>query len=190
MRPSEAGFTLIDTLVTLAIMAIFAGIAVPIMTDVTSQLRLGQGARDVTNELQAARMKAVTGGHAIRVHFNCPANAEYRMTELIGTPAAPDVNDTAADRCSTAKYPYPAADNNPITRPNNDGPVRYLPRDVTFSSTATLEFWPDGTVHESDGTATLPWPVVPTTGTELTLTKSSDIKHITVNGLGKITLVE
>ena len=186
----DGGFTLIDMLVTIAIVGILAGIAVPTMGDFTSQMRLGQGARDVETELQSARMKAVTSGHAQRVRFNCPSNTQYRRTELIGTPSVPDVNDTATDRCDPVKYPYPAADNNPMTRPNNDGPVRYLPPQVTFSSTATLEFWPDGTVHKDDGSGAKPWPVIPPAGADISLTKSSVVKHITVNGLGKITLVQ
>jgi hypothetical protein len=164
--------------------------AAPEMVDVASQLRLGQGARDVTSELQAARLRAVTSSRPIRVRFNCPAANEYRLTELIGTPSAPDAADSATNRCSPTAYPYPAADNDPLTRPNHDGPVRYLPRDVSFGTTSTLEFWPDGTVHKDDGSGAKPWPVLPATGTDISVTKSSVVKHITVNGLGKITFVE
>jgi type II secretory pathway pseudopilin PulG len=187
---ADAGFSLIDTLVTLAIVGIIAGVALPEVVDVASQMKLGQGARDVEREMQSARLKAVTSGRPIRIHFNCPAATEYRLTELIGTASAPVAADTAADRCSPATYPYPPADNNPMTRPNNDGPVRYLPTRVTFGTTKTLEFWPDGSAHMSDGTGTSPWPVIPPAGTDISLTKASAVKHITVNGLGKITLVE
>lgn len=190
MRRNEAGFTLIDTLVTIGIASILAAMAMPVLADVASSIRLGEGARDVERVMQTARLKAVTASRPIRVRFNCPAVNEYRMTELIGTPSAPDAADTSANRCDPTAYPYPPADNDPLTRPNNDGPLGYLPTGVSFGTTATLEFWPDGTVHMSDGTGALPWPAVPTAGTSISLQKGTSVKNITVNGLGKITLVE
>jgi len=96
------------------------------------------------------------------------------------------ISDTSTN---TAVSPEtPADDNNPLTRPNNDGPMRRLPTGVTFGTAATLEFWPDGTVHQQSG-STLPWPVVGVAGTSVTLVKGSVTKRIDVNGVGKITLV-
>jgi type II secretory pathway pseudopilin PulG len=187
-RRSE-GFTLVDVLVTIAVIAILAGVATPRLQDFASGIRLGQGQREVEREMQTARLKAVTANRPMRVRFNCPVIGQYRMVELVGTPRNPDGIDDAPDRCSATKYPSPAADNNPLTTPNHDGPVRYLPRDVAFGAATDLEFWPDGSAHQRSGT-TNPWPVVVPTGTAVTLTKGTAVKRITVNGLGKITLVQ
>lgn len=189
MRASEAGFTLMDMLVTVGIIGVLAGAAVPELVDVAAQLRLSEGQRDVESVLQAARLKAVTAGHPMRVRFNCPVAGEYRMVELIGTPANPDPADSSNTRCSTASYPYPAGDNDPLTRPNNDGPVRYLPDGVSFQTSVTLEFWADGTVHKQVNGEN-PWSMLDTTGADISLTRKSVVKHISVNGLGKITLVQ
>jgi len=185
---SAAGFTLIDVICTIAVLGILAGIAVPAFQNLTEGYKLGQTIREVERELQTARLKSVTSNRPIRVRFNCPAAGEYRAVELVGTPTVPAAADSAANRCQETTYPTPAGDNNPLTRPNHDGPVRRLPTGITFSAANTLEFWPDGTVHEQQG-ATLPWPVVVAAGSSITLAKGAVTKRIDVNGVGKITLI-
>jgi type II secretory pathway pseudopilin PulG len=185
---SQGGFSLMDLLITVAVFAVVAAGAVPVFTNMTEALRLSQGLREVERELQTARLKAVTSNRPIRVRFNCPVATEYRMVELIGTPSIPAAADASLDRCKETSYPM-GGDGNPLTRPNHDGPQKTLPRSVTFGSAATLEFWPDGSVHRDDGSGT-PWKTVPTSGTAITLVKGSQVKTITVNGLGKVTLVQ
>jgi hypothetical protein len=152
----------------------------------TESLKLSQGLREVEREMQTARLKAVTSNRPIRVRFNCPVAGQYRMVELIGTPSVPAAVDTSLDRCKESSYPM-GGDGNPLTRPNHDGAQKHLAQTVSFGAASTLEFWPDGSVHKDDGSGS-PWPVVPTTGTAVTVTKGAQVKSITVNGLGKITL--
>jgi Tfp pilus assembly protein FimT len=185
---SSAGFTLIDMIVIVAVLGILTGISVPAFQNLTEGYKLGQTIREVERELQTARLKSVTSNRPIRVRFNCPAAGQYRMVELIGSPSVPAAEDTAANRCQETTYKSPANDSNPLTRPNHDGPMRRLPTGITFSAADTLEFWPDGSVHQQNG-ATLPWPVVPAAGTSITLAKGAVTKRIDVNGVGKITLV-
>jgi type II secretory pathway pseudopilin PulG len=179
---------LIELMITVAVFAIVAASAVPVFSNMTEALKLSQGLREVEREMQTARLKAVTSNRPIRVRFNRPVATEYRMVELIGTPSAPAAEDASLDRCQETSY-VTGGDENPLTRPNHDGPPKRLPRDVAFGTAPTLEFWPDGSVHKDDGSGT-PWPVVASTGTAITLTKGSQVKSITVNGLGKITLVQ
>jgi Tfp pilus assembly protein FimT len=173
------------------VICVVAGIAVPVMKNMTEGMRLGQSAREVEREIQTARLRAVTSNRAIRLRFNCPTAGQYRMVELLGTPTNNSAADAAANRCQESVYP-PTPDNNPLTIPNQDGPLRRLHPTVAFGATQPLEFWPDGTVH-SDPTGASPpkgssWPVLGTTGTAITLTKGSYTKRITVNGLGKVQL--
>lgn len=188
MRNSQSGFTLVDVMITVAVLAVLAGAAMPAMRDIRSAFSLGNSARTVERELQTARLKAVSSNRPIRVRFNCPAATEFRMVELIGSPSAPDAADSAANRCSESAYPYPATDTSPLTRPNHDGPIRRLDPNVAFGSAVTLEFWPDGSVHKQDGT-TLPWPAMAGNGTAITVTYGTSVRTITVNGLGKIQLL-
>ena len=184
-RTRGGGFTLVDMLVTLAVFVVLAGAAVPALRDVTGSLRLGSALRDVERELQTARLKAVTSNRPIRVRFNCPAAGQFRMVELIGTPAAPDARDAAANRCSPTTYPYPVTNMNALTRPNHDGPVRLLGTGVSFVASQTVEFWPDGTAHADAGGGN-PWPPIAGTGVTITVRYKSTDKSITVNGVGKV----
>lgn len=179
---SAVGFTLVDVMATLAIIGTVAAMATPQLMDAVDSMRLGMSLRDVERELQFARLKSVSTNRPMRVRFDCPSVGKLRVVELIGTSAAPDANDadSVLNRCNETAYPYlpTGADHSRLTRPNNDGPVRTLYPGTTFTAEQTLEFWPNGTVHDTTGnqinTATL------------TLSRKSKTKNITVNGLGKI----
>ena len=188
---ARGGFSLIDMMVTISVFAIISAGAVPALMNVSDGMKLGQGQRDVYQEMQTARLVAVASNRPMRIRFNCPAAGQFRLTELIGSSSKPDANDTANDRCSDTKWKYPANDNDPTSRPNHDGPIRQLPNKVSFGAISVLEFWPDGTVHKQVG-AELPWTQVPVTngGTAITLVRGTTVKTITVNGLGKIQLVQ
>jgi len=184
----RGGFSLVDIMVAVSVMAILAAGALPALVNVADSMKLGQGQRDVYQEMQTARLVAVASNRPMRIRFNCPAAGQFRLTELIGSPSKPDFNDTANDRCSDIKWKYPANDNDPTSRPNHDGPVRQLPNKVSFGAASTLEFWPDGTIHKDAGR--LPWDQVDLNGTAITVTKGTTVKTISVNGLGKIQFVQ
>ncbi len=181
-----AGFTLLEVLMTAAVLAIVAGVGLPLLAGAADAIKLGESTREVERELQTARMTAVSANQVMRLRFNCPATGAYRLVELVGTPAVPASADSSSSRCALTSYPYPGdADKNPLTRPNHDGPVRYLDPKVTFTTSTTIEFWPDGTAHTSSG-STNPWPNITGAGTTITLTKGTQTKNIVVNGVGKI----
>jgi Tfp pilus assembly protein FimT len=182
---SDAGYSLIDVIITVAVIGVLAGVAVPSVANLGERMKLGQGQREVERELQTARLKAVTANRRMRVRFNCPVAGQYRLVEVIGS-----AQDDAADRCSEVAFPAVPPDNNPLTRPNNDGPIRRLPKDVSFGAATSLEFSPQGTVKYQDGVSYLDVPDPAGTAVTLTKTRSSDVAKITVNRLGKIQLVE
>lgn len=181
----DRGFSLVELVGVIAVSAILVAIAVPQISDTIVSMRLGQGAREVERELQTARLKAVSTNRILRMRTNCPTTGFYRMVEYLGTVQAPDARDTAPNRCLNSAFPFPAADNNPVTRPNHDGPVRNMPPGVTVT-TAAIEFRPDGTAWlvGGDGRAT----TMPLAGTDLTLTHRSRTRRINVNPLGKMSI--
>jgi Tfp pilus assembly protein FimT len=189
---SPMGFSLIDMVATVAIIATVGGMAVPQVSNALDSMRLGMSLRDVERELQFAKLKAVSTQRPMRVRFDCPSAGSIRVVELLGTPAAPDANDADAvtGRCSETTYPYSptGADSSRLTRPNNDGPVRRLYPGATFTAKQTLEFWPNGTVHTACQAACSNTAATKIGTVTLTLSRKSKTKNITVNGLGKILL--
>ena len=183
---SEWGYSLIDLMVTTAVIATVGAIAVPQIKNAVDGQTLGIDVRNVEREMQTAKLDAVKASQPIRLRFNCPAVGMYRRVELLGTTKTAQPNDldnAAVTRCGTA-YPYPAPDQDPLTRPNNDGPVQRLNSSVSFLSVQTLEFRPNGTIY-IETPSTNNW--VPVTSTlSLTMNKGSSVKTIQVNGLGKI----
>lgn len=186
---TESGFSLIELLMVVALVGILSVVGLPLLGQISGTIELGEAARQVERELQSARMTAVSANQPMRVMFNCPNTREYRMVELIGTPGVPAAADGVIGRCSSTTYPFPAPDNNPITRPNNDGAVKSLSSQVSFTTVTTIEFWPDGTAHTNTG-GTNPWPPIAAPGYTIVLTRGTKTKSILVNGVGKIQLVQ
>jgi len=173
---SMRGFTLTELLLTMAVAATLMAIAVPLFGDLAESQRLSSATREVERELQSARLKAVSVNRRLWVRTNCPVLGQLRTTEFLATAA-----DTAADRCSPTVYPYPPADTDTMTRPNFDGPLRYLSTNTTVG-TAVVEFRPDGTAREVVGG--VPQPIAGTLS--ISVTRYGKSKTVTVNALGKV----
>lgn len=171
--------------VVMAMMGTLAAIAIPAIHNMSDAIALGEAQRMIRSELQQARLKAVSSNRTIRVRFNCLGPNEFRMVELIGTPSAPTAQDTAPNRCSDVAYPFPPADHNPVTRPNEDGPVKRFDPVVSFGATQTIEFRPTGTAHSvnADGTS---GPPLAGAGAAITVTKGAVVKTVTVNAVGRV----
>jgi len=184
---SARGYSLVDQMLTLGLIVTVSAIAVPSLKNTIDSQRLGMEARNVEREMQLARLSAVSTNRPIRLLFNCPSAGYYRRVELIGSVNDPnsgdDADNRAAVRCSTV-YPYPAADNDPITKPNNDGPVMQLNSKVTFPAGGqqTLEFWQNGTVHAYNASGV--WPPL-TANANILLTSNGVNRSVVVNVLGK-----
>jgi prepilin-type N-terminal cleavage/methylation domain-containing protein len=175
---TDGGFTLTEVMLTVAVLGTVMAMALPVMTDLTATIKLNEAARTVEREFQSARLKAVSTNSVLRVRMNCPAAGYLRTVEVLGTTA-----DTATNRCLQSAYPYPPADTEQTTLPNNDGPLRVLPNSATVGN-VVLQFSPDGTVMEvvSDVPQTIATPVT------VTVTRQSKSRSMTVNGIGKIQL--
>jgi len=127
----KAGFTLIELMIVIAIMAILAGIAAPNFQTYMTQRRLNGAARQVMTDLMAARMKAVSLNQKVKVSFG--SNHTYQIWNDA------DCNRTVADN-----------EGEDIER---DIHPDY--HDVTFSASANPVFQTRGTATISTITLTL-----------------------------------
>jgi prepilin-type N-terminal cleavage/methylation domain-containing protein len=175
---NDRGFTVIEMLMVVSMIAVLAVIALPVMKDMTASIKLNEAARLVEREMQDARLKAVSSNRVIRVRLNCPATGYIRSVEVLGTAA-----DTASDRCLTTAYPFPPADDDIMTRPNFDGPVRTLANGATVTN-EILQFSPDGTAANVVSGV----PTTITTPVTVTIARDGKSKTVTVNNAGKIQL--
>jgi prepilin-type N-terminal cleavage/methylation domain-containing protein len=179
LRPAaSSGFSLIELMIVVAFAGTLMAVSVPIITDISRTTKLNEAVRLVERELQGARLRAVNINRPLRVRLNCPAEGYLRTVEFIGTAA-----DSSTNRCALSAYPYPAADQDLMTKPNYDGPMLVLPTGATVT-TAVLEFEPDGTAYQVVSGAT----EVITSQVTVTVARSGKSKTVTVNGAGKILL--
>jgi type II secretory pathway pseudopilin PulG len=142
MLTAERGFSLIETMLVVAIAMVIVGTAIPAITGALESSQLNNGVQTVATVVRNARYQAVTRNVRLRVRFNCPAAGQLRIVEVTGNAAI----DDAVNRCDPAVYPYPVADADPATLPNSDGPVVMLPAQMTFGAVQDLEVSPIGRI--------------------------------------------
>ena len=177
VRVGDRGFSLTELLLIVAVAGTIMAISIPVMRDLTASVKLNEENRLVEREFQDARLQAVKTIRALRVRTNCPAVGFVRTVEVLGTGA-----DTASNRCLQTAYPFPA-DNNLMTRPNYDGPVRTIPNAATVN-TVTFEFRPDGTTMSVVSGVAQPMAAEQT----VTISRQNRSRTVTVNAAGKIQL--
>ncbi len=79
LNSKQSGFTLTEMMIVIGILAIFAAIAVPNFLSYLPKSRLNGAARQVMGDLMAARMKAVSLNHRVKVFFY--SDHEYKICD-------------------------------------------------------------------------------------------------------------
>jgi prepilin-type N-terminal cleavage/methylation domain-containing protein len=91
IRKKESGFSLIELLVIMVIIAILAAIAIPGFSAWLPNYRLRQAARDVYSNLQRAKVNAIKSNSEWRVYFDTTVNpGRYFLCSGPGANAAWD----------------------------------------------------------------------------------------------------
>jgi len=80
MSTTERGFSLIEILLVLAIMAVLAVMAVPMSGNAVRYLRISGDARDISNALSVAKMRAAAKFTTARLFVDRSSNSYYIQT--------------------------------------------------------------------------------------------------------------
>lgn len=75
----QAGFTLPELMLTLAVAATITGIAVPLVSHALDEFRTGMAARYLASRIRSARMDAVRRGTAVAIKLE-PGSPDWTMT--------------------------------------------------------------------------------------------------------------
>jgi len=165
--------------VVAGLITIIMAIAIPSF-NINDRMRLDAAARQVQQELQGARLRAINVNRRLEFRFNCPGANAFRVVEG----GWPD-----SGRCDPSLYPYPApadAAYQVPQLPRYDGPPRTLhPRVTVTTSVANLVlgFSPDGRTTRLEGGAQRL-----IASETITLTIGTLTRTVNVNALGKVQL--
>ena len=115
----EEGITLIEIVITFAIMTILIGIAVPGFTNLQSHYRLDNAAREIVSDLRMARQMAITEGQKIMVVLD-PQREGYQIEResAQGTPVKGFKELKGVDLVS-------------FSNPNSNNVIEFWPRGTT-----------------------------------------------------------
>jgi Tfp pilus assembly protein FimT len=175
---TQSGFSLAELMLVVAFIGTVTAIAVPLTGEITATTKLNEAARQVQREFAEARLRAVSSNRSLRVRTNCPSAGFVRTVEVLG-----DSRDNASSRCATTgEFPFPP-DDDLMTRPNYDGPLRPLANGATVD-TVSFQFQPDGTVLTVVANVATALPAEQT----VTITRLGRARTVKVNAAGKIQL--
>ncbi|MEI1692427.1 pilus assembly FimT family protein [Acinetobacter nosocomialis] len=104
ITPQE-GFTLIELMVTIAVMAIIAMMAAPSMSNLLESKRLDTNQRDLISTLSEAKSQAVLGRQNVSVNLSSTAsNTATSLNWQATSNNNPTLNNTAVDSTTTLTF--------------------------------------------------------------------------------------
>jgi len=117
-----------------------------------------------------------------------PVAGQFRRVEMLGEPGLPDSVTISSRAAIPATFPYPAPDQDPLTRPNHDGPLHWLPNGVIMggvgASSSGLTARPQRCLRGS-----IAWADIPVGGVSATVTRNALSRTVTINGMGRVHII-
>jgi type IV fimbrial biogenesis protein FimT len=130
MKSTERGFTLMEVLTVIAIVAIMATIAVPAMGDYVRNARVRGAGQELRAALVRGRSEAINRNTQVRI---VPVDADWRNGWIMQTTGGAAIEDASAPLRSVITTPAPAA----TVVFGIDGRVRSGAQTIVLSDAAT-----------------------------------------------------
>lgn len=124
----KRGFTLVEMMIVIAVLAIIAAIAAPNFQTYMAQRRLNGAARLVMTDLMDARMKAVSENSQFKVFFL--DTHQYKVLDDENNNGTEDTGETSVTKDIQSNYPG-------VTLSASAHPIFY-PRGTAWGTTVTL----------------------------------------------------
>ena len=124
----KRGFTLVEMMIVIAVLAIIAAIAAPHFQTYMAQRRLNGAARLVMTDLMDARMKAVSENNQFKVFFL--DTHQYKVLDDENNNGTEDTGETSVTKDIQSNYPG-------VTLSASAHPIFY-PRGTAWGTTVTL----------------------------------------------------
>ncbi len=153
----QGGFTLVEVVVGLALIAIMAAIAAPSMSKALPRIKLRRAAYQLTNDLQLARLKCISSNKQARIVFNTGSDTYTRYLD--------------ADRDGL----FEAGEEDIVNRTMPNGVsfvVASTAPNVTFDPTGTAD---DGTGAAGDISVTLTNTATPPESRQITVNRAMGV---------------
>ena len=132
LHNKQSGFTLIEMMIVIAILGIFAGIAIPNYLSYMPKHRLNGAARQVMGDLMLARMQAVSQNNEFMVFFDLSINNhEYTILDDDNNDGNIDVGEWTQTKDIQSEYSN-------VTFSNVTADPIFRPRGTATGATITL----------------------------------------------------